>query len=63
MNALIPQIKDAAGVYFLVCKPDNTRLRVFMNGFKISDIHVAQLILPLIFRFWVICVQKIGSYV
>ena len=35
-------------------KPDNTRLRVFLNAFKISDID--QLILALIFRFAVILV-------
>ena len=35
----------------------------FLNGFKISDILVDQLILALIFRFGVILVLKIGSKV
>ena len=34
-------------VYREFLKPDNTRLQVFFNGFKISDIH--QLILALMF--------------
>ena len=42
-------LKNEESVLSRVCKPVNTRLRVFFSGFKISGID--QLILALIFRF------------
>ena len=53
-SVLYVLFKKRAGVAPRVFKPDNTGLRIFFNGFNISDKD--KLILALIFRFGVIFV-------